>query len=110
MDSVTGPSLPDYIELHLRCRIAPGRRDDFLAFLREAIPFYESPGGIAVRLLQDDRDDHRFIELVRYADREAYDRDQERTVNDPAMKDYLSRWRQLLAEPPVVEVYRGTSL
>lgn len=84
----------------------PGKRDEFLAFLREAIPFYESPGGITVRLLQDVRDDHRFIELVLYDGQDAYARDQERVANDPAMKAYLTRWRGLLAEPPVVEVYR----
>lgn len=93
------------VELHLRCRVGEGRREEFFAFLREAIPFYEAPGGIEVRLLQDDRDEHRFIELVSYLDRETYERDQRRVAEDATMKAYLSRWRTLLAEPPVVEVY-----
>ena len=97
---------PTRIDLHLRCRVSPGRRVEFLAFLREAIPFYESPGGITVRLLQDLDDDHRFIELVLYDDEAAYTRDQKRVVSDPTMKSYLARWRDLLAEPPVMEVYR----
>jgi quinol monooxygenase YgiN len=97
---------PTRIDLHLRLHVLPGRRAEFLAFLREAIPFYESPGGITVRLLQDLRDDHRFIELVLYDDEAAYARDQERVADDPAMKAYLARWRDLLGEPPVVEVYR----
>lgn len=96
------------IDLHLRCRIKPGRRADFLAFLREAIPFYESPGGIRVRLLQAHDDDHRFIELVEYATVSAYERDQRRVAEDPAMRACLERWRALLAEPPVVETYRHT--
>lgn len=101
---------PIRIDLHLRCRVAPGRRAEFLAFLREAIPFYESPGGIEVCIWQDANDDHRFIERVRYADEAAYHRDQERVANDPTMKTYLARWRQLLAEPPIVETYRGVVL
>lgn len=94
------------IDLHLRCRVVPGRRADFVDFLREAIPFYEAPGGITVRLLQDLDDDHRFIELVHYSDEAAYRRDQGRVANDPTMKAYLARWRSLLAESAGVEVYR----
>lgn len=94
------------IELHLRCRVRAGARDAFFAFLKDAVPFYEAPGGIRVRLLEDRADDHRFIELVKYADEATFERDQERVANDATMKGYLARWRALLAEPPVVEVYR----
>lgn len=94
------------IDLHLRCRVAQGRRAEFLAFLREAIPFYESPGGIEIQLLEDRQDDHRFIEVVRYDHELAYSRDQERVASDPTMQGYLARWRSMLAGPPTVEVYR----
>lgn len=96
------------IDLHLRIRIKPGQRGAFLAFLSEAIPFYESPGGIEVRLLEDLHDDHRFIELVLYDSEPGYLRDQARVRSDPDMRRYLDRWRALLAEEPVVEVYRLT--
>jgi hypothetical protein len=36
------------------------------------------------------------------------DRPQARVRDDPVMKEYLARWRALLAGPPVVEVYRIT--
>lgn len=98
------------IDLHLRVTVLPGKRGNFLAFLREAIPYYESPGGITIRPLQDLHDDHRFIEVVEYADRATYLKDQERVSHDPVMKDYLQRWRALLAEPPVVEVYASVSV
>ena len=39
--------------IHLRERVAQGRWDDLVSFLRSAIPFYEEPGGIRVRLLRD---------------------------------------------------------
>ena len=39
--------------IHLRGRVAQGRWDDLVSFLRSAIPFYEEPGGIRVRLLRD---------------------------------------------------------
>ena len=94
------------IELHLRGRAAAGRRADLEDFLREAIPFYERPGGIKVRVLWELENPDRFIEVVEYADQEAYDRDQVRVADDPEMQDYLRRWRALLAEPPQTEVYR----
>jgi hypothetical protein len=76
-----------------------------VAFLREAIPFYERPGGIRLRVLWDTSDPDRFVEIVEYADRRTHDADQERVDNDPEMKGYLRRWRSLLAEPPHVETY-----
>jgi quinol monooxygenase YgiN len=90
------------IELHLRGQAAPGRRSELVEFLREAIPFYEAPVGIRVRVLWDLADPDRFVEVVEYLDRETYDRDQVRVEHDPAMQAYLRRWRSLLAEPPQV--------
>jgi len=97
---------PTRIDLHLRFRVKPGRRDDYFAFLREGIPFYEAPGGIAVRLLQDRTDDHKFIELILYDNEAVYEADQVRVANDPAMKTFLIRWRELLVEPPLLR-YTG---
>jgi quinol monooxygenase YgiN len=94
------------IELHLRGRVASGRRAELVAFLREAIPFYERPGGIRVRLLWAVADTDQFIEVVEYADQSTHDDDQARVDNDPEMREYLRRWRALLAEPPQVETYR----
>jgi quinol monooxygenase YgiN len=94
------------IELHLRGRVAPGRRDDLVTFLAEAIPVYERPGGIRIRLLWDTGDPDRFVEIAEYADQETHDRDQVRVDTDPEMRGYLRRWRALLAEQPVVETYR----
>jgi hypothetical protein len=94
------------IELHLRGWAAAGRRADLVTFLREAIPFYERPGGIRLRVLWDTTDLDRFVEIVEYADQRTHDRDQQRVDNDPHMNEYLRRWRSLLAEPPQVETYR----
>lgn len=99
---------PTRVDLHLRIHVQRGRREEFLAFLREATPYYEAPGGIEVRLLEDTADDHRFIELVLYENEEAYRRDQERVDSDPRMRALLERWRGMLDGPPVVEVYRLT--
>ncbi len=96
------------VTIHLRIRVADDRQAELHAFLREAVPFYESPGGIRVRLLSDDSDLTRFVELVEYIDEAAYRADDERVRSDPTMADFLARWRSLLAEPPVVEVYRET--
>lgn len=93
------------IHLHLACKVLSGRVADFLAFIREAKPFYESPGGIQVFLLEDLEDDHRFIEVVIYQHQSAYEQDKKRVEEDIEMKEYLARWRALLAEPPHVSVY-----
>jgi quinol monooxygenase YgiN len=94
------------VSVHLRIRVAPGRNDELRVFLREAIPFYESPGGIHVRLLGDTSAPDRFIEIIDYASEHAYVEDEERVKSDPTMARYLTRWRALLAEPPTVEIYR----
>jgi len=90
--------------LHLRFHVQAGRREDFLGFLRDAVPFYEEPGGIRIGLLQDAADPDRFVEVVEYADEETYRRDQARVEADPAMQGYLSRWRELLVLPLEMEV------
>lgn len=94
------------IELHLRGRVSDGRRAEFDAFLTEAIPSYEEPGGIRVRVLWDANDPYRFIEVIEYADQETHDRDQQRVEDDPRMRQYLERWRALLDGPPAIETYR----
>lgn len=83
-----------------------GRRADYLAFLREARVLASARGGIDVRLLEDPVDDHRFTELLLYDDASAYDRERQRDATDPAARLDAERWRALLAEPPVVEVWR----
>lgn len=98
------------MELHLRVVVRPGHRGAFLEFLEGAIPLYERPGGIRIRLLEDGEDDHRFIEVVEYADEATYRRDQERVGSDAQMRRTLERWRELLAEPPVVERYIARAL
>lgn len=94
------------IELHLWGRVAEGQRPEFDAFLAKAIPFYESPGGIRVRVLWDVADPDRFVEVIEYADQAAHDRDQLRVENDVQMRDVLQRWRELLDGPPTVETYK----
>ncbi|NUQ67854.1 MAG: antibiotic biosynthesis monooxygenase [Phycisphaerales bacterium] len=94
------------VELHLRIRVKPGGAAALRAFLVEAMPFYTAPGGISIDLLQDQADPERFIERVRYVDTPTFEADQQRVESDPTMKGYLARWRALLAEPPVVEIYR----
>jgi hypothetical protein len=94
------------IELHLRVQIADGRRDDFLHFIKESTPFYEQPGGIRVRLLEGLGVDGAAIEVIEYATDDDYRRDQQRAETDPQMRTHLKRWRELLANPPHIEVFR----
>ena len=97
------------IELHLRIRVPPERRRAFDAFLAEAAAYYESPGGIRIRLLENRSDPADLLEIVEYESMEVFDADQRRVENDPVMRGYLARWRALLDGPPVVEVYEVRS-
>lgn len=99
------PALMHEIELHLRIRVPVGGEQPLREFLNDAIPFYEAPGGIHMRLVRDASDPLAFIEIVEYATREDYAADQHRVANDPEMAGYLERWRKLLDGPPGVEVW-----
>lgn len=89
----------------LKGRVQPGRREDLVRFLRDAVPCYERPGGILARLLWDVNDPDAFVELIEYADRATYELDQRRVAFDPEMRRYLERWHALLAGAPLVETY-----
>lgn len=97
------------VSLHLHIRVPPGREAKLIEFLRGARPFYEEPGGIRVRLLQDADDPLQLIEIVEYADRAAFERDDRRVNSDPTMQRYLAEWRQLLDGPVEVRKYLDLS-
>ena len=109
MNSPVGDEWRAAVYVHLRLRVAEEHQAEFRSFLQEAIPFYEAPGGIRVRLLSRDAEPEHFIEQVEYVDERAYLKDDARTRSDPTMVYYLERWRSFLAEPPIVEVYREVS-
>lgn len=93
------------IEIHLRGKVAEGKRANFDDFLAEAIPFYESPGGIRVRVLWNVAEPRHFIEVIEYDDQATHDRDQLRVEKDERMRELLQRWRDLLEGPPSVETF-----
>jgi hypothetical protein len=76
-----------------------------LELLREAVPFYQAPGGIRIRLLRSCDDPERWLEIVEYRDCETHDRDQVRVESDSAMRSFLQRWHALFASPLDVETY-----
>ena len=92
--------------IQLRGRVVAGRWDDLVSFLRKAIPFYEEPGGIRVRLLRDVEDPDVFIEVIEYGTEASYAADQHRVEHDPAMIARLEEWRGLLAGPVEVQTLR----
>ncbi|MCL2464929.1 MAG: hypothetical protein FWF28_07680 [Micrococcales bacterium] len=98
------------ITLYLHCTVASGRRGDLERFLAEARTVYEAPGGIRARLQWDLTDPGRFVEIFEYADRDIYERDQERVETDPEMASLLTRWHTLLAEGPAVSAYQEVML
>jgi quinol monooxygenase YgiN len=93
------------ITLHLRLRIAPERRGELFAFLKMAVPYYEAPGGIRVRLLESRDDPSELLEIVEYDSIASYAADEIRVETDPRMLELLDHWRRLLSAPPEVDVY-----
>jgi hypothetical protein len=65
------------VQLHLRGRVTHGHRRALVAFLADAIAFYEAPGGMRIRALW--------------------------AVTAPEMRAHLHRWRSLRAVPPKIE-------
>jgi hypothetical protein len=72
-------------------RVSPEKRAGLLAFLREAFPVYERPGGVRMALYESVDDPGLLLELVAYATEEDYARDQERVERDPEMRSWLER-------------------
>lgn len=95
--------------MHLRLQIDPADQSSLFDLLREAIPFYEQPGGIRIRLLRSRDAPERYIEVVEYASALAYDQDQQRVSSDQRMASYLKRWRALFAGPLEVETYEDVT-
>lgn len=85
-------------------------RADLEAFLARALPTYEAPGGIRTRLQWDLDDERRFVEIIEYADRRAYDADQVRIDEDPDMVRLLAEWRTHLVGPVRVEAFEESDL
>lgn len=101
--------MPCAVSLHLHIKVVPQNRSLLMDFLRKARPFYEQPGGIRMRLLEDQADPNSLIEVFEYETPADYEADERRVSDDPAMKSLLETWRSLLDGPPVVRVYRDRS-
>jgi hypothetical protein len=93
------------IVIHLALTLPPDKQHELLAFLREAISYYEAPGGIRIRLLRNVEEPSHLIEVVEYLDTPIYEKDAVRIRQADKMKEYLSRWRELVQGPVVVETY-----
>lgn len=108
MVDVTG-SVPG-VTLVLESRVPEGGQAALEEFLAEAVPYYEAPGGIRVRLHWDRSEPTRFQEIVDYASEADFVADDERTRADDTMRALLRRWRGLLAEDPVVTTWRPSAV
>jgi quinol monooxygenase YgiN len=86
--------------------VAEADQPRLLALLQEALPFYEEPGDLRIRLLRSRDDPERFIEVVEYQGRESHDRDQLRVASDPRMRALLERWHGLFTGPLEIETYQ----
>ena len=91
--------------LCLWTRVPLSRRAELREFLHEAIPVYERPGGIRVRLLEKADDPEALCEIIEYDSHEVFVQDQWRVENDPEMKQLIARWREIISGAPIVDHY-----
>lgn len=94
------------IVLVLEGRVKSNQRVALESFIREARPYYESIGDVAMRFMWHADDEYRFRETFEYRTEEAYRLDDDRVHNDPDMQAWLSRWRELLEGEVSVSVWR----
>ncbi|MFN3430262.1 MAG: putative quinol monooxygenase [Candidatus Sericytochromatia bacterium] len=94
------------VVLHLHIRVRDDHRQALMAYVREAFPVFEAQGGCKGVLYQDAGDPERYDEVFYYASEESYQAGERAIQEDPEQVRLLERWRALLAEPPVVKVFR----
>lgn len=94
------------VVLRLGLRVAKERHADLQAYVTEAFPIFEAPGGTRGMLYQDAADPERFDEVFYYETEAAYQEGERGIREDPVQLALLARWRALLAEPPTVSVWR----
>ena len=97
--SPRGPQLPEAPIVTLRYAVPEERRSELVSFLARAVPLYESPGGITVRLYEDRERRGSFLEIVLYATERGFAEDQERVAHHPDWKHTLSEWRAIVGGP-----------
>lgn len=93
------------VVLMLHITTPPGGRDHLIDFLRQALPYYQEPGGIRVRLLSSIDQPEEYIEMIEYQTREGYLCDQQRVTQDVKMKGYLNQWYTLLEGRVIAKPY-----
>jgi hypothetical protein len=91
--------------VHLRVATRTGDHRELGAFLKEAIPYYESVPGVRVRLLRSMEHPDRYIEAIEYETIEAFESDEKRLGGDPRMQGFIQRWRTLLRDDVAIETY-----
>ena len=95
--------------VHLRLITRTGDHEELAAFLKQAIPFYESLAGVRVRLLRSVEHPERYIEVIEYESIEALENDEKRLSGDPQMQRFIERWRKLLKGGVEVETYEDVT-
>lgn len=95
--------------LHLRITPRTGDHQELGAFLREAIPYYQALPGVRVRLLRSVEDPSRYVEVVEYETKAAFEADEKRMATDPRMQSLLQAWRKTLAGEVIVETYEDVT-
>jgi hypothetical protein len=77
--------------------------------LKSAIPFYETFGGVRIRLLQNVDDPTRFVQEIEYDTPEVIELNRQRFASDPRVQAYLRSWRSLFPNAIEIDVYQDVT-
>ena len=89
------PALPHGPLVSLAYKVAPERREELLAMLTDAFPFYERPGGMRMGLYESRDEPGVFLEVAAYASEADHSADEKR-LETPEYKEVLGRWHALI--------------
>lgn len=103
-------TLAQAVVLHLHIRVREGNEAKLTEFLHRARPYYEAPGGIRVRLIEDADDPRCFIEIIEYESEAVFEQDHLRLDADSTMESYLDEWHSLLEGEVRVKKYLDRSV
>jgi heme-degrading monooxygenase HmoA len=80
----------------MRAKAKPGRREDFIAEMKQRGSANENPGFLSAEIAYEDKDPDRVIAVIRFRDREAYLANTQRPQTDEGYQRTL----EYLVEPP----------
>jgi hypothetical protein len=92
--------------LHLRFTFPGADSEQLSALMRASAPFYQAFGNAQLRLLRNADDPAKFIQVIEYETREAFELNRQSIASDMRMQTFLQAWRVMLPGAVEIDVYQ----